>query len=152
MDAAERRHNRLDARPWIGQHRRSGFAMRRTGWFLLLAVAASIAIAGAPSAAHAQSTVPTTVMARGLYEQAVAAIGRKEYEAAYRMLEEAVRLEPAALGARLVLAECYEAADRLASAWGAYGIVEQEAMKAKQEDRRGGGHERAPPLLPPPPP
>ncbi len=109
---------------------------------------AALSVSSAARAQTPPSNLPQAVAARGLYEQAVAAMGRGDYEAAYPMLEEAVRLEPAALGARLALAECYEAADRLASAWGTYGIVEQEAVKLHQQDRQEKAHARVAALEP----
>jgi hypothetical protein len=122
--------------------------MTRTPRILFCFVVGTLATASFTSGAYGQSNLPQMVAARGLYEQGVAAMGRQDYEAAYSMLEEAVRLEPAALGAKLALAEAYEAADRLASAWGTYGIVEQEAIKAKHEDRQTRAHDRAAALAP----
>jgi hypothetical protein len=119
--------------------------MRRAHPLLLPAVAAAL-VAAAASDARAQGT--QTVVAKALYDQAVVAMGHKDYEAAYPLLEEAIRLEPAALGARLALAECYEAGDRLASARGMYGIVEQEAIKAKQTERQSTARERGAALEP----
>jgi hypothetical protein len=117
--------------------------MSVVGRILRQALGAASVAAAFSSEARAQTSVPQTMVARGLYDQAAAAMARKDYEAAYPMLEEALRLEPAALGARLALAECYESADKLASAWATYAIVEQEAIKAKQPDRQQRAHERA---------
>lgn len=111
--------------------------------------AACLAAATLTGAARAQTTsLPQSMTARGLYDQAVLAIGRKDYEAAAPMLEEAARLEPSALGAKLALAECYEAGGKLASAWGMYGIVEQEAARAGQRDRQERARGRAAALAP----
>lgn len=50
-------------------------------------------------------------------------------------LEEVVRLEPKGLGAKLRLAQCYEGAGRLASAFASYTVVSQEAQQAGQDER-----------------
>jgi len=98
--------------------------------------------------ADAQSNPQQMAIARGIHEQAIVALDRKDYEVACPMLEEAVRIEPSALGARLTLAECYEAADKLASAWGAYSVLELEAKKTNDEKRRVRAREGAAALLP----
>src|SRR5206468_8198931 len=63
-------------------------------------------------------------------------------------LEEALRLEPSALGGRLKLAECYEGEGRLASAWTTYAFVEAEAARTNQVERAERAHQRADALRP----
>lgn len=86
--------------------------------------------------------------AQTLHEQAVKALDAKDYAVACPKLEEVVRLVPEGLGARLSLAECYEGADRLASAWTTYLVVENAAAQAHQIDRQKKAHERAAALQP----
>jgi hypothetical protein len=83
-----------------------------------------------------------------LYDEATAAIGRKEWAVACPKLEEVVRLVPEGVGAKLTLAECYEGAGRLASAWSLYVAVEALADKQRQEERRVLAGKRATALKP----
>jgi len=80
-----------------------------------------------------------------LYEAATAAMDRGDYTAACPKLEKVVRLVPDGIGAKLTLAECYEGAGRLASAWAVYGTARVAAAKAGQADRekKAAAKERA---------
>lgn len=73
--------------------------------------------------------------ANALYEKATAEMDAGNYQTACPMLEEVTKIAPEGLGAKLTLAECYEAAGKLASAWSLYTLVEELALKAKQADR-----------------
>lgn len=86
--------------------------------------------------------------AQTLHEQAVKALEAKDYATACPKLEEVIRLVPDGLGARLSLAECYEGADRLASAWTTYLLVENAAAQANQIERQKKAHDRAVALQP----
>jgi hypothetical protein len=91
----------------------------------------AIACASLAPAARAQP-VPAeqASVAQALWEQALAAMEKKDYAAACPKIEEVVRLRPDGLGAKLKLAECYEGAGRLASAWAMYALAESLASKA----------------------
>jgi thioredoxin-like negative regulator of GroEL len=78
----------------------------------------------------------------------VKAMAAKDPARACPKLEEAVKLEPKALGARFLLAECYEASGRLASAWGAFLQAEAAAVNAGKRQMRDEAHERAERLKP----
>src|SRR5262245_14421848 len=86
--------------------------------------------------------------AQALYEQAVAAMDKKDYASACPSLEEVVRLIPEGVGAKLTLAECYEGAGRLASAWTGYALAEAAAAKENQREREQKAHARAEALKP----
>jgi hypothetical protein len=99
--------------------------------------------------AAAQQADPQQVAAaQALFEQASAALDRKDYASACPKLEEVVRLVPEGLGARLALGECYEGMGRLASAWTVYLRTETSAMQARQAARQKEAHQRAEALKP----
>lgn len=108
-----------------------GISRRPLG--LAMVVAAAMGVA--PREARAQSDAQRTGMARALFDQAVSEIASGDYESACPKLESSVKLEPGALGARITLAECYEGAGKLASAWSTYLQVEAAATAAKQAAR-----------------
>ena len=86
--------------------------------------------------------------AQALYEAATRAMDAKDYASACPKLEEAVRLVPSGVGARLTLGECYEAAGKLASAYASFGLAETMAAAAKQGERQEKAHNRAKALKP----
>jgi len=111
--------------------------------------AALLAAALAPRVAAAQSTaVENTKTAQALYEQALVALDRKDFATACPQLEEVVRLEPAGIGAKITLGECYQGAGRLASAWSVYALAEAAAGAAHQVERQNKAHDRAAALKP----
>lgn len=89
----------------------------------------------APALAQSPAEDPTA-SAKALFEKASAALDRKDYDSACPMIEEALRLQPAANGARAALAECYEGAGKLATAWRTYVTVAEVAAAAGQSERR----------------
>ncbi|MFO0551270.1 MAG: hypothetical protein U0271_22970 [Polyangiaceae bacterium] len=95
----------------------------------------------APSAVRADQD--TATQAQALYDRAVELMNQKQYAEACSKLEEVTRLVPDGLGAKLTLAECYEADGRIASAWTEYALLEQLAARAKQPERERIGHDRA---------
>src|SRR5262245_12663625 len=106
------------------------FRRARTLAALVLCVGLS-----APFAARGQEEDPQkTLAAQALFTQAAAEMDAKQYESACRKLEEVTRLLPSALGAKLTLAECYEARGKLASAWSQYALVEAMAAKAGEAE------------------
>jgi len=58
-----------------------------------------------------------------------------DYATACPKLEEAVKLVPEGIGAKLTLAECYEGIGKLASAWSQYEIGKSLAERAGQKER-----------------
>lgn len=107
----------------------------------LVAALVALALSAQPFAAEAQDPQRLTA-AKALFDHAIAAMDQGDYATACRELEEVGRLEPKAIGARLTLAECYERAGRLATAWTAYALAEEAAMQASQPDRQKRAHDR----------
>jgi len=101
-----------------------------------------------PSFARAQSDPQRVATAQALFTRATELMKAGDFAAACPKLEEAVRLEPSAAGGKLKLAECYEGAGRLASAWGAYGVAEVAARAAGQPDRERTAQLKAAELKP----
>lgn len=90
---------------------------------------------GPPASAQAPPTDATTA-AQALFHEASEKLDRRDFEAACPMLEEVLRLEPGANGARLALAECYEGSGRLASAHKTYSNVAETAARLGQTERQ----------------
>lgn len=117
--------------------------------FHALGVILSIAVTTFAPGAHAQSGEGAqTSAATTLWEQALEDMRRQDYASACPRIEEVTRLRPDGLGAKLKLAECYEGAGRLASAWAAYALVEPLAEKANQPERQKTAHDRVEALKP----
>jgi hypothetical protein len=110
-------------------------------------LAASLTLTLAPTPARAQSPQNLQV-AQALYDQATQEMAAKSYATACPKLEEAVRLVPEGVGGKLTLAECYEAAGKLASAWASYQLAEAAASRGNQADRQKLAHDRAAALRP----
>jgi hypothetical protein len=86
--------------------------------------------------------------AQALFDKADELMKRKDYAGACPKLEEVTRLVPDGLGAKLTLAECYEGAGKLASAWSTYSQVESLAARLNQPDRQTLARDRAAALKP----
>jgi tetratricopeptide (TPR) repeat protein len=98
-------------------------------------VLAGLSLIG-PSTARGQPADPQrAAAAQVLYQQATAEMMEARYASACRKLEEVTRLVPEGLGAKLTLAQCYEALGQLASAWSHYALVAELAAKAGQKER-----------------
>jgi hypothetical protein len=112
----------------------------------------ALSIAGAaasPGAARAQGTeAEQRAAAQALFDQANQLMDQKRFDDACPKLEEVVRLQPGGVGAKLALAECYDAGGKLASAWASYLAAETAAAKAGQADRAAKAHARAAALAP----
>jgi hypothetical protein len=101
------------------------------------------------SQARAQSAdLQRTAAAQVLYDEGVKAMDAKDYATACPKLEEVVTLVPEGVGAKVSLAQCYEGAGRLASAWTAYIVAEAAAAREGQEARRKLASHRAAALRP----
>jgi hypothetical protein len=74
--------------------------------------------------------------AQALFDKADELMKRRDFAAACPKLEEVTRLVPDGLGAKLTLAECYEGAGKLASAWSTYSQVESLAARLNQPERQ----------------
>lgn len=81
--------------------------------------------------------------AEALYQEALAAMDAHDYTKACPGLERVVLLRPGAIGAKLELATCYEAQDKLASAFNEYSLVQRLATASGQERRREKAAARA---------
>jgi hypothetical protein len=105
-------------------------------------------LAAALLCASAPARADNAGAAQQLYDRAVELMGQKKYAEACPKLEEVTRLVPDGFGAKLTLAECYEAQGRLASAWEQYSFVESAAARANQGERQRLAAERAAALKP----
>ena len=112
----------------------------------LFALPLVVSVAWAPPA-HAQSDSDRQA-AQALFDSADELMKSKNYAAACPKLEEVTRLVPDGLGAKLTLAECYEGAGKLASAWSTYSQVESLAARLNQPDRQTLARDRATALKP----
>lgn len=97
--------------------------------------------------AHADSDSDREA-AQALFDKADELMKQKNFAAACPKLEEVTRLVPDGLGAKLTLAECYEGAGKLASAWSTYSQVESLAVRLNQPDRQTLARDRAAQLKP----
>ncbi|WP_437726692.1 hypothetical protein [Sorangium sp. So ce861] len=88
------------------------------------------------------------VAAQALYDQATAEMDAGNFASACGKLEEVTRLVPDGLGAKMTLAQCYEAWGKLASAWAEFLRVEALAAKAGQAERATRAGEKAAELRP----
>jgi len=89
----------------------------------------------APAARAQSSDAEKIAAAQALYDEAVALMDAKDFPRACPKLEEAARLVPEGIGAKLTLAECYEETGKLASAWSQYSISASMAERAGQKER-----------------
>ena len=88
------------------------------------------------TAAHAQTTdAARTAAAQALFDQGTKLMAERKFDEACPKLAEAARLEATKVGVKLQLAECYEGAGMLASAWTTYRQAEAAAAAANQPDR-----------------
>ncbi len=85
--------------------------------------------------------------AQSLFDQAKKEMAAHDYADACPKLEESLRLQEA-IGTMLNLADCYERAGKLASAWSKYLEVSSKARAAGQTARARIGRERAAALAP----
>lgn len=122
--------------------------LRRTA-FYPSGILLSITVTTFAPRAHAQPAVAAPPgAATALWDEALADMHKQDYASACPKIEEVARLRPDGLGAKLKLAECYEGAGRLASAWATYALVEPLAERANQPDRRKTAHDRVEALKP----
>lgn len=89
----------------------------------------------APREALAQADAQKAALAQSLFDEADKAMKAKNFGEACPKLERVVSLIPDGLGAKLTLAECYEGAGKLASAFGTYLAAEGAARRTGQTER-----------------
>lgn len=92
-------------------------------------------VAATPGAAQAQATPDATTAALAVFRKAQELVAEQKYAEACPLFEETVRIEPRAIGARLMLADCYERTGRVASAWTAYSVAGDAAAAENQTER-----------------
>jgi len=85
--------------------------------------------------------------AEELFRRAKTLMSQNKHIDACPLLEESERLDPQ-MGTLLNLAICHEKIGKIASAWGEFRAVEQQARAANREDRVKLAHERAVKLEP----
>lgn len=113
------------------------------------AASAGALVLCAAALARADQPDPQKVAAaQALFNKGVAALEKKDFATACPLLAEAVSLEPDAIGARFVLAECYEGQGRIASAWSTYLQAQGQAEKAGRADRAKEAQKKAAALQP----
>jgi serine/threonine-protein kinase len=111
---------------------------RRSRYALPLACAL---IAGAPTWVHAQSAEKKAA-AEALFDEGRKLMAGGDVAEACRKLEQSQRLDPG-IGTLLYLADCYERAGRLASAWATFREGASAARAAGQTERADSGDARA---------
>lgn len=119
--------------------------MKRYVNVLLFAALATLGLAVAhPASAQ---TPENKAAAQTLFDRAMLLMTAGKYKEACSLLEESQRLD-AGMAAQFRLAECYEQAGRLASAWTTFVEVAHAARAASMSDRERVAQERAAALKP----
>lgn len=115
---------------------------------LAIAAIASCLLANVASAQPWSGDAKRTATAQALFDEARELMKSGDFARACPKLEEAVKLEPNGVGGKLKLAECYEGAGKLASAFALYSVVEAAARAANQNDRAVWARDRGAALRP----
>jgi hypothetical protein len=102
----------------------------------------------APPAAAQPVDRQKLAAAQVLFDQAQAAMDKKDYASACPKLEEVTRVLPNGVGGLLTLARCYEGAGKLASAWSGYLVAQSAAAQAKRPELERQARERVVALKP----
>jgi hypothetical protein len=114
-----------------------------------LAIVLALAVAAPSRDARADAgEAEQRAAAQALFDAAVKLTRDKRWDEACPKLEEVVRLQPSAVGAKLELAECYAQTGRLASAWSSFSAAESAARAQAQLPRAQKAHEQADALKP----
>jgi hypothetical protein len=106
-------------------------------------VVAAASSLGAGSASAQAADPQKLAIARTLFDEATAAMARKDYATACPKYQAVVRLIPDGTGASIALGACYEASGRLASAWTTYVEAEAMAGRTNQSARQKEAREHA---------
>lgn len=122
------------------------FAPRRADRRGVVAAALAVALTSA-ALARAEPPPSPAERAQVLFDEAFDLMEAKQYARACPLFEESLRIDPA-MGTRFRLAECFERAGLVGSAWRLYGEVTVEAVNAGREDRAAQARERVDALAP----
>jgi hypothetical protein len=108
------------------------------------ALAALLCVAGivAPAAAHAQPTKDAQAQAQVLFDEGLALMKAGKYAEACPKLQQSQKLDPG-MGTQYRLAECYESAGLIGSAWQLFTDVATAAKSAGRADRETQARQRA---------
>ena len=117
--------------------------MTRQSLALSTALAAGLALLGGVHRAQANDPVA----AQALYEDGKRLMGEKKFAEACPKFAESQRLDPG-VGTHYALADCYESAGRIATAWAAFIDVESESNAQNRADRAAIAKKRAAALAP----
>lgn len=115
---------------------------------VLPTIALPAALLAASAGAQEPPDAQRIAAAQALFDDASARMAAGDFTTACPKLEEVVRLAPSGVGAKLKLAECYERAGRLASAWTTYVVARGAARMADQPERELWAEEHANALKP----
>ncbi|MET0594557.1 MAG: hypothetical protein ABW133_17790 [Polyangiaceae bacterium] len=114
---------------------------------LLRGALAVVLAASALTTNAVAQTASDKAAAEGLFDQGRAAMQEGDFSKACGLLERSQHIDPA-IGTLLYLAECYEKAGRVASAWATFREAADAASTAKEPQRARTGRERAQRLEP----
>jgi hypothetical protein len=114
--------------------------------FAALALTATSLVVRGASAQAADSQ--KLANAQTLFAAAQAAMDKKDWATACPKLEEVTRLLPNGVGGHLTLAQCYEGAGRLASAWTEYLVAQSTAAQAIRAEQEKQARDRGDALKP----
>jgi hypothetical protein len=126
---------------------RAPVALQSAGVTSRVPLAALVVAALLASGRDAQAQSSDPVAAQALFDAGKRLVNDHKYAEACPKFEESQRLDPA-IGTHYAMAECYEKAGRLASAWVAYLDVASEAGAEKRADREKYAKARAAALAP----
>lgn len=107
----------------------------------LRSLALFLALLGAPAPALAQPAKDSVQAAQKLFEEGLALMKAGKYAEACPRFQESQKLDPG-MGTKFRLAECYEAAGWVGSAWQMFGDVAEDAKKAGRGDREAQARQR----------
>ncbi len=101
----------------------------------------------APAAAPAEARSPNVIEAERRFQQAVALMDQRRYDAACPLLKQSHALDPSS-GTLLNLGDCYEQLGSTASAYRAFVEARELAVRARKSDRASVAEIRAQRLAP----
>jgi hypothetical protein len=109
--------------------------------------ALAIALGAITTATAARADEASVARAQGLFDEALVLMKAGSYAEACPKLEESDRLDPG-MGTEYRLAECYESAGKLASAWTVFRAVADAAQREGKGERAATAIRRAADLAP----
>ncbi len=105
-------------------------------------IALVLALMVAPAGAAAEPSKAEVDAAQKLFDEALALMAAGKFSEACPKLSESQRLDPG-MGTKFRLAECYESAGLVGSAWLLFGEVAEDAKAAGRADREAQSRTRA---------